>query len=206
LPSDKPLVNVLEEHSFYYGEKFAALVLPPTRLASIEFLDCEFFRCRLPEWTFSACSFTRCRFVECDLSLAKVTNSTFVQVEFQKTKLLGIDWTQANPTLFAVSYDECALDYGSFLSLNLEKARLTRCTAREADFSEANLSDADCRGTDFTLARFLHTNLGKANFVDAANYSIDPMMNRVNQARFSLPEAIALLQALDIVIEDVEGS
>ena len=48
---------------------------------------------------------------------------------------------------------------------------------------------------------FHNCDLSRSDFSGALNYSIDVRTNQVKQAKFSLPEAIALLQALDIRIE-----
>jgi len=74
------------------------------------------------------------------------------------------------------------------------------CVAHEVDLAEADLADGDFRGTDFLNSKFLHTNLTKANFTDARNYTINPISTTVKKAKFSLPEAISLLRAFDIVI------
>jgi len=50
-------------------------------------------------------------------------------------------------------------------------------------------------------AMFIHTNLEKADFRSAFNYSIDPETNRIRKARFSVPAVTGLLDKYDIEIE-----
>jgi hypothetical protein len=48
---------------------------------------------------------------------------------------------------------------------------------------------------------FLHTNLSGANFVGAKGYAIDLTANKAKKAKFSYPEAMSLLSALDVIVE-----
>jgi uncharacterized protein YjbI with pentapeptide repeats len=71
----------------------------------------------------------------------------------------------------------------------------------EVDFSGATLEGAAFVDSDLSGARFVRTRLSGADFRSARNYRIDPTANRLAGARFSLPEAISLLGAFDIVLE-----
>jgi len=185
---------------------FAGLKWIGERVDGAEVDECVFDHCLFGGSAFEHCRFTSCRFVSCDLSNIKVTTSRFRDTQFESTKLLGLDWTKAEGMTdphanTALSFVDCVLDLSSFFGLNLHSATIERCSAKEADFGEADLQEAICRRTDFAGARFHGTNLERADFRDALNYVIDPRANRVKGARFSLPEAVALLRGLDIVIE-----
>lgn len=196
----------LENGRGYHGLTFTNLSLRAARLERVELEECVFERCTIAESTFYRCRLTACRFVRCDLSLLEVPNCLFAGVRFEQTKAIGVDWTKAGTTaaartMMSLSFDACVLDYSSFFGLSLRHGTLTRCSAKEADFAEADLRAAACTGTDFAGAKFLHTNLEGADFTGAANYAIDPTANRVKGARFSLPEAVALLRGFEIVVE-----
>jgi fluoroquinolone resistance protein len=47
----------------------------------------------------------------------------------------------------------------------------------------------------------MKTNLTGANFKGAKNYAINPQANTLKKTRFSYPEVMTLLNALDIIIE-----
>jgi len=47
---------------------------------------------------------------------------------------------------------------------------------------------------------FENTILEKVDFSTSFNYSIDPEMNKIKKAKFSLPEVIGLLNKYDIEI------
>ena len=49
---------------------------------------------------------------------------------------------------------------------------------------------------------FARTRLVAANLTGAQNYRIDILNNDIKRARFSLPEAVALLDSLDIELQD----
>lgn len=74
------------------------------------------------------------------------------------------------------------------------------CIAHDVDFREADLKRANFKLTDFESSQFVHTKLNAADFTEAFNYSIDPSQNDIRKARFSLPDAIHLLDGFDIQI------
>lgn len=190
----------------YEGERFTGGGAPGATLTAIEFTDCTFERLALSGATFRHCRFTDCRFTSCDLSLVRLPNCYLTRVTFVRSKLIGIDWTAAAATdaaraLFAAGFEHCTLDYGNFHGLPLTGAALVACSLREATLTEADLSGADCHDSDFAGATFLRTNLTGANLIDARDLVIHPLSNSLHGARVSLPTAIALLAALDIIVE-----
>jgi uncharacterized protein YjbI with pentapeptide repeats len=135
----------------------------------------------------------------------------FFDVTFENSRLLGLDWTKtswANEKLLFVrpaDFSGCALNHSIFMWLNMKEIKLTGCTAHNVDFSEANLTLADCTRTDFLNSRFWHTDLTEADFTRATNYSIPANLNTLKKTKFSLPEAMSLLYSLDIeIVEDDE--
>jgi uncharacterized protein YjbI with pentapeptide repeats len=71
----------------------------------------------------------------------------------------------------------------------------------ETDFFDVDLHEADFSHSDLKGSNFQKANLVKANFTGARNYFINPLANQIAKARFSSPEALALLAAFDIVVE-----
>lgn len=169
-----------------------------------EFDRCAFADCAFTETAFSLCRFRDCIFKECDLRLAQLRGSTFVNTRFEKSKVTGVDWTVTtwpDGGLFTpVHFNECDISLSSFFGLNLKKTQIIRCTAKEVNFSEADLTQADCTFTDFAESHFLHTNLTEADFTHATNYTIAAGTNTLKKTKFSLPEAVRLLHSLDIVL------
>lgn len=192
----------------FQGEQAKGLVFQQEELAGRSFLSCTFVKCNLRETTFSDCTFEDCSFRHCDLSLVVLKDCTFKNTLFEDSQLLGVNWLETNLAqqkyLLAkpVDFLRCALNHSVFMGLNLEGARLSECVARDVSFEDANLTRADCRGTDFAESRFLHTNLAEADFSGATNYAIAANLNTLKKTKFSLPEAMSLLYSLDIVLTE----
>ncbi len=176
-------------------------------VTGVEFSDCAFSKCSYREVRFVNCKFIKCVFKDCDLNLAKLDDTTFVETRFEACKLLGINWTVSawGQAILVprkpADFIGCAMNYNVFMGMNLRKVTLSNCAAIDVGFEDANLTEADCRGTDFTGSRFVRTDLTQADFRGARNYGISPVTNKLKGAKFSLPEAMSLLHGLEIVLD-----
>jgi uncharacterized protein YjbI with pentapeptide repeats len=183
---------------------FSKLKLEGGRVIGKEFSECVFDHCAFRESTFQACKFNDCTFQDCDLSLVRFDTTSFSDTKFERSTLVGVDWTLASWSRFQadapISFADCVVDFSAFIGLALRKIVFSKCSAQEVEFSDADLSRANFSGTNLAKSRFRNTNLSHANFVGATNYSIDLSANKVTKAKFSLPEALALLYNLDIVL------
>ncbi|MCR4326051.1 MAG: pentapeptide repeat-containing protein [Candidatus Roizmanbacteria bacterium] len=186
----------------YFKNTFSKLSLSRQNIREIEFEDCTFNRCSFVNSTFLQCKFIHCVFQECMLSAVLPTNCHFIDVSFVDSKVIGIDWTKAQQVQ-NLSFKECQINYSNFRMLKLPKTKMVDCEAKEVDFVETNLSNSELTNTDFERSIFSKTNLTKANLVGAKNYLIDARSNTIKKARFALPEALSLLDSLDIIIETV---
>ena len=154
------------------------------------------------EVVFATCRFLDCIFDGCTLSAVQLPGSSFPGARFIRSKVIGVDWSKAKRSnLGTLEFTECELNYSSFAQLSMKKLKLKQCRCREVDFVEADLTDGDFGGTDFEMSRFFKTNLTNVNFRKASHYSIDVRNNTIKKAQFSLPEAVSLLQSLDIVLD-----
>lgn len=119
---------------------------------------------------------------------------------------MGVNWAQANWTSPGLGpppeFINSVISYSTFIGLNLVGMRIVNCTASEVDFRESDLSQADFTGTDLSKSLFMDTNLTQADLSQARNYQIDPGQNLLKGARFSMPEAMALLYSMDIDLTD----
>jgi uncharacterized protein YjbI with pentapeptide repeats len=199
-------MTTLMDGQSYRDQVFSNVTLATPKLTRTEFDSCVFENCNFREATLYACRFSNCVFSGCDLGLAKLPNCRFIEVEFKQSKLIGIDWTTVGTSstdliMFSVGFEGCVLDFSSFYGMSIAKTKMRDCSAKEADFTETDLSEADLRGTDFEASTFLHTTLEKANLIDARNYAIDPLLNKIRRAKFSLPDAVSLLATFEIKIE-----
>lgn len=154
----------------------------------------------------SDCRFSSCKFQQCNLNLTEITGSSFPDTRFEKSKLLGINWTQADWSSASfsnfVGFFDCVISHSTFIGLELIGIQIKNCVAHEVDFRETDLSKANFKGTDLAKSLFGNTNLTEADLSQAKNYQIDPGNNQLKQAKFSLPEAMVLLYSMDIVIQE----
>ncbi|MEZ4595170.1 MAG: pentapeptide repeat-containing protein [Chloroflexota bacterium] len=185
----------------YIEQQFSGLSILQEAVTAVTFEECTFTDCNFSETQFKRCTFRDCRFHNCDLTLLDVDYGRFQRCKFTECKLIGINWAKAGQVQW-IEFHDCNLSYCTFMELDLSKAVLSHCLAKEATFAETNLTDANCTFTDFEDGRFIHTNLTRADFRGAKNYAIAATENTLKQTKFSLPEAIALLDGLDIILEN----
>ncbi|MCB0113948.1 MAG: pentapeptide repeat-containing protein [Caldilineaceae bacterium] len=175
-------------------------------IRSRAFYDCTFTKCSFREAKFAYCKFNDCTFVDCDLSLAAFVDTSFRDTRFERSLLVGVNWTLADWPDFTreaqVGFLKCTLDYATFIGLKLHKLQLVECSVKDVDFSDADLTEADFGRAVLAKSQFRNTNLTKANFEGAAEYQINPTQNNITKARFAMPEAMSLLYGLDIVLVD----
>ena len=149
-----------------------------------------------------ACRFADCAFEQSDLSLVRLPHSTFTACRFEDSKIIGVNWTEAQwpetRLWVPVGFVRCVISHSTFIGLGLREIRIVNCTAEDVDFRDADLTKADFGGTDLSGSLFVNTNLSGADLRSATNYRIDPPENVLRGAKFSLPEAISLLDGLDI--------
>ena len=72
---------------------------------------------------------------------------------------------------------------------------------KEVDFYEANLKKAYFNNSVLTQTIFNKANLTDADFRGARDYFINLRETNIKKAKFSMPEALALLYSLEIIID-----
>ncbi len=188
----------------YERQKFANLVEHGRTLSRASFSDCSFTKCAFAGAVFRDGAFIDCLFRECDLSSIKVPDTNWVNCRFVGSKVIGVDWAEAggahSKLPLSLAFEGCNVSYSSFFGLSVTGLVVERCIAYEVEFGEANLSDGVFTGTDFHGSTFHHTNLSRADFSGAKNYTIDPTANTVKRAIFSLPEAVSLLRGFEVIL------
>lgn len=199
-------MNPFSDQLEFSGRTFKNLSLSGVEIDGREFDGCTFSRCDLHSARLAACRLRDCTFSDCELNAITLPGCTLSEVAFEDCRLVGINWTDTawakGRFLVPARFTRCALNHSLFIALDMHEVVLKDCLAREADFSDANLSKAICSGTDFHDARFWHTDLTDADFTGAANYSIAASLNTLKRTKFSLPEAMSLLYSLDIILDD----
>jgi uncharacterized protein YjbI with pentapeptide repeats len=202
------LTALISSKTRYTDQVFKELQLDGIQILSSEFFDCVFSDCSFAKSVFQKCRFVNCAFQGCDLSLAQVPQSIFSSARFEDSKIIGINWAQADWPIAGLGkpiiFIKTAISHCTFIGLSLKGIQVKECVAVDVDFREADLSQADFAGTDLSKSMFSNTNLSEADLSQTRNYLIDPAQNVLKGAKFSLPEAMSLLYNMDIILTNGE--
>jgi uncharacterized protein YjbI with pentapeptide repeats len=172
-----------------------------TPLAKGEYEHCTFNNCDLSNCNLSEIRFGRCTFINCNLSLAKLDGTALQDVTFKDSKLWGLRFDTCSDFALSFSFDRCSINHSSFYKLKLKKTTFKECQLHEVDFTDTDLTATIFDNCDLLGARFENTILEKANLRSAYNYALDPEINRIKKAKFSLPAVTGLLSKYDIDIQ-----
>jgi uncharacterized protein YjbI with pentapeptide repeats len=115
--------------------------------------------------------------------------------------MIGISFEHCSEFLFTVGFDTCILNFSSFYKRAVPKTSFKGCTLQETDFTEADLNSSDFSHADLIGAKFENSNLEKADLRLAVNYAINPALNRIKKAKFSVDGLAGLLHQYDILID-----
>lgn len=183
----------------YINEQFTRLTLTGEVVEGVLFEDCTFTSCTFNAVTFKRCTFTDCTFVKCQWVEGNLQNTSLNEVAFSHSHFRSVQWSHLQSAR-TLQFTDCELAQCSFAFMELPFFTLKNSIAREVDFMEANCTGANFEGTDLHLSIFQQTNLTNASFVQAKNYAIDCRYCTLKGATFDLPEAIALLNGLEITL------
>jgi uncharacterized protein YjbI with pentapeptide repeats len=161
---------------------------------------CSFMNCEFSKSNLAEISFIDCVFENCNLSMASLAKTILRDVKFLNCKMLGIHFENCNQFGLTVSFDNCNLSHSSFYQAKLKKTVFKNCNLQEVDFTETDISYSLLEKCDLADATFENTIMEKADFRSAFNYSINPEINRIKKAKFSLTGLKGLLGKYDIEI------
>jgi fluoroquinolone resistance protein len=158
-----------------------------------EFEECTFKGCDFSNSDFSHNKFLQCTFEKCNLSMMKLNSTALQDAVFNNCKLMGVNFSECQDFLFSVRFDSCILDYAVFMGKKMPKTRFSKSSLKEVSFIQAGLSDCLFDHADLSGAIFNGTDLTGANFITALNYGMDPELNILKKASFSLDGLPGLL-------------
>ncbi|MEZ0539946.1 pentapeptide repeat-containing protein [Fibrella arboris] len=186
---------------FFINEPFDQINYTKSKLPAGEYELCRFTGCDFTRSDLSNNVFYDCDFIDCQLSGVKLTKTALRDVRFRNCKAEGLHFEHCNDFLFAVSFDTCVLTKSSFYKQKIKHTTFKKSILHEVDFMGADLTGAEFDDCDLRRAAFEHTILEKADFRTAYNYSLDPELNRLAKAKFSLSGVAGLLVKYDIAID-----
>ena len=166
-----------------------------------EYESCVFSNCNFANSDLSKLIFIECEFDSCNFSAAKMQNTSFQNAQFKDCKLLGLHFEDCNSFLLSMNFTGCQINFSSFYKLSLKQSIFKDCFLQEVDFSGSNLSGSVFDNCDLSRAIFENTILEKADFRTSFNFSIDPELNKITKAKFSMQGLTGLLNKYDIEIE-----
>ncbi len=179
--------------SYFEDLTIEKMVFTEKPLAKGFYEGCTFSGCDFANADISDTNFTDCAFKDCNLSLAKIVKTTFNHVHFTGCKMLGLHFDECSKMIFSVQFTSCVLNLSSFFRLNMKKTTFSSCSLHEVDFTETDLAGASFDDCDLAGAIFDGTNIEKADFRKAINYTLDPDKNKVKKARFAVAGLAGLL-------------
>jgi fluoroquinolone resistance protein len=185
---------------YFESGSFEDLVLCETGLAGNEYEGCTFIRCNFSGVSLNGIVFSDCTFEDCNLAAVPLQKAAFRNVTFKNCRLLGLQFADCNPFLLELRFEDCQMQLCSFYQLKIPKTVFHNCQLREADFTQTDVTAGVFERCDLALAVFENSILEKADFRNAFDYVIDPTINRIRKARFSIDGVAGLLQQLDIEI------
>jgi fluoroquinolone resistance protein len=188
------------ERIYIEDKKFEGINYLETPPAVGNYENCQFVNCNFSNCNLFDIHFAECVFTDCNMGMAKLGSTAFKAVKFTGCKLLGLHFEHCNPFGFSVYFDNCILNLSSFYKLKLKKTIFKNCSLNEVDFAEADLSHAVFENCNLDKAMFDNTVLEKADFRSSYNYTIDPEINKIKKAKFSLDGISGLLNKYDIEI------
>lgn len=171
------------------------------RISNREFDGCMFRNCDFSGTVFFECSFLDCEFIDCNLAMAKLPATSLKTVAFRECKLLGIRFDECDDFLFAVSFTDCTLDYSWFSRKKMPKTPFVNSSLKGVNFESTDLTASVLDNCNLEEAVFDETNLTGADFSTAYHFRIDPELNTIKKAKFSVSGIPGLLDKYDIRIE-----
>lgn len=190
----------IADHDTFEDQVFSDLEIESADLSGKDFVRCTFRTVQLPESRWRRARLEDCLFDGCDLMRMHPEKLALRGVEFVRCRLTGVDWTDIAPNP-SMTFEECNLQYASFVKVNLTGARFRRCRAVEVNFIEARLRDSHFDGCDLSGASFDACDLQGADFSDAVGFFADPAKNRVKGAMINASTAALLASALGFRVE-----
>lgn len=166
-----------------------------------EYEACRFANGSGHQANLSEFKFIDCEFIVCDLSLAKLNRTAFREVQFRECKLSGLHFETCHDFGLAFGFEQCRLDFCTFIGMKLRNTRFVHSQLLESDFTDCDLTGALFDHTDLSRVVFDNTILEKADFRTALGYQIAPEHNRLRQAKFSASGLAGLLSKYGLEIE-----
>src|ERR1700744_3779847 len=150
------------------------------------FENCRFSACDFNGANFTGKLFIDCVFQDCNLSLMNVNDTGLQNTRFKNCKLSGVNFTKTRDFLLEMHFEGCILDNAVFYKKKNKKSIFKDCSMIETDLTEADLTEAKFENCNLNRAFFERTVLRGADLSTSYNFVIDPDINDIKKAKFSV--------------------
>ncbi len=181
------------------GEDFSMKDLPEKTFYNCIFKECNFTGTILNETDFDSCEFIDCNFTNPVIKQTKLND-----VIFSRCKLMGLNFYECSQFSFNLIFSNCSINSCNFSDLKMKGSKFTKCKITDSYFQETFLAGVSFEGSNFKNTLFHNANLVGASFCNVSGYSIDPLVNNVRKAKFTVPDVLNLLSGFNIEIKDCD--
>lgn len=193
------------EKRYREGQTFSGENFRQTTIENYEFEDCDFENCRFEECKIIRCTFKNCRFYNCTVITLTSQYSEVKNVSLKKCSLIGVHWEELLPSgrygYVIEKMETCYLKYNTFADMAFRKFTFSDNAIQESIFQNCDLTESSFRCCVLEGTQFEGCDIRKADFRESSGYLINITTNKIKNAKFSYPEVIRLLDALEIQIE-----
>ena len=188
--------RLLAEDSFD-GLELVGLDLQGRDLGGKELTGCSFRHCKLQETSWRGSRLDDCRFERCDMTRMQPRGMLAHDLRFADSKLMGVEWTDLGQ-FPQIGFNECVLDFASFVALSLRKIEFLACKITEANFFDVDLREASFAGSDLRGSVFRGCKLAKTDFSAATGVCFDPAVNESRGAVVPIETAALIAMQLGL--------
>lgn len=191
---------------YYEAYDFEDLKLYGEVFDNMSFIDCTFRNCTFEDVKIINSSLIDCKFEKTSIINLKAEEYSEIQgLEFKKSRLFGINWKELTPDgAFVDPIDiikNSSLKYNTFYNMKLKKIDLSDNEIIDSIFTECDLIEAKFKDCKLDNTEFLKSNLSKSDFRNSVGYQVDISSCKLKGAKFSFPEAMNLLNSLEIILD-----
>ena len=190
---------------FAQEKTFTGLHCSGETFADCEWTDCTFVRCTFENCQLQNCQLTDCTFTGCRVRELTARYSQLREAVFDNCDLLGVNWGDLVPSgRFAApiaALRGCRLKYNTFTAMELDRFCFDESAITSSLFAECRLAGSDLSGCQLDETEFFKCDLRRADLRRAVGSRIDIMSCQLKGARFTHPQVLSLLEALEIEVE-----
>lgn len=185
----------------FYEENYKRIDFTSENFRNARYESCSFENCSFTQVNFIELTFEECDFINCDFTGAFLNETPLRDVTFTGCKMIGLNFENVSPFRLKIQFEDTMLDYASFHKLKLAGLKMVNCSLKGCDFSATQLKKSVFTNSILTDAQFNNTNLLDADFRSSKNYSINPSLNQVKGARFTVDGLMGLLEDFKIRVD-----